>query len=145
MISTITDSSVTEDTTLPTESTGKTTGTVTEIGTVTEPIHIDTTPGGAPRISNTTEQPETTTNKILTVTEGKTETTTIASGSQTARKSCKTRKDCATDEFCVKKHCERLCETNGNVTKTSVDCVKGTSANNYQLIMLSHLSLNPCI
>lgn len=139
LISTITDSSIGEDTTFTTESMERT----TTIGGVTKRTRFDTTfeVEHLPNVSTSTEPMEITTNKIVTVTEGKSGSNeTTVSVSQTTRKSCKTNKDCGTNDICIKKECVRVCDTNGNVTKTSDDCFKGTCANNY-IVMISHLSL----
>lgn len=114
LISTITDSSRNDETTIPTEFMENTTAPLD-----TKRTRVDTT-----------LEVETTTNQIVTVTEGKSgrNDTHVVSVSQTTRKSCKANKDCATTEVCIKKECTRVCETNKNVTKTSDDCVKGTCA-----------------
>lgn len=78
-------------------------------------------------ISATTEPMETTTNLVLTAIDETSDTNEEVS----VHKSCKsTKKDCGTNEICIKKECFKKCETNGNVTKSSDDCVKGTPENN---------------
>lgn len=110
--------------------------------TSTEPMDLTTTTESS---TTTTQQPgdETTTNQVLTVTEvtidyNETSTSVSQTVSKTVGKTCKTRKDCVTNEICFKKQCLRVCDTNGNVTKLSDDCIKGTCANNY-FVMIIHI------
>lgn len=74
---------------------------------------------------------DTTTNQILTdVTNNMMIETTTISMSQTRNKTigtdCRSKQECAIDEICFKKQCKKVCDTNGNVTKHSDDCIKGT-------------------
>lgn len=121
LISTTTDSQTTEDTT--TESMDRTT---LAIATKRPSTRVETTleidDGRLLNISTSTEAMETTTNPVLTVTEGSNETSTSVSLT-----TCKYKKDCAKNEICLKKECIKVCDTNGNVTKLSDDCVKGTN------------------
>lgn len=141
LITAITDSTTSEETTFTTEyyPSEKTTFGVIPSDHNTKRPRVETTleveeePNW--NVSSSTEPMETTTNLVLTVIDETTDidhTTIGVSVGKSVRKACKsTAKDCGTDEVCIKKECFKVCETNGNVTKLSDDCVKGTSENNY--------------
>lgn len=145
-----TESSTTEESGTPTESMGKTTMPTdhstkrpsrfettleydfnSSIPTTTESMQtksMDTT-----TVEQSTKPGiETTTNQILTdVTPKMIETTTGMSQTRniTIGKDCNSRRECANNEICFKKQCKKVCDTNGNVTKLSDDCIKGTCEN----------------
>lgn len=146
LITAITDTATTEETTFTTEydSTERTTFSVIPGDHNTKRPRVETTLEVEDNwnISASTEPMETSTNIVLTVIDETTDidhTTVNVSVSKTVHKSCKSKKDCGTNEICMKKECFKVCETNGNVTKLSDDCVKGTSENNF-FFMITHFS-----
>lgn len=105
----------------------------------TEPMDFTTTTTTTEQTTatkTTTQQTgdETTTNQILTVTEvtndfNETSTSVSQTVGKTVGSTCKTKMECGINEICFKKQCIKVCKTNGNVTKLSDDCIKGTCAN----------------
>lgn len=145
--STFTESSTSDESSTTTESMGKT--TIPSDHSTKRPSRFETTleydfnssiptttesMQTKPMDTTTVEQStkpgiETTTNQILTdVTTKMIETTTGMSQTRngTTGKDCNSRRDCAENEICFKKQCKKVCDTNGNVTKLSDDCIKGT-------------------